>query len=226
MRRFVPLLSLAACLGLPMTAAAQGPDGAFMVPGQSLNIFISPSGQPFRAKAGEPYPVAAWFAQADTDHDGKISQAEFEADAMKFFAMVDVNHDGFLTSPENTRYETQIAPEITHTDPRIAQPHNYRDEDNTDPTGDPTRGRYQVSIQGASQYALLDDPQPMRSPDSNFDFRVSQAEWLARTDKRFTQLDANDDGFLTLDELPKTPAQAAMEEPTGKKAKKGKKGLW
>ena len=33
-------------------------------------LFVSPSGEPFRSRPGEPYPVAVWFAQADADHDG------------------------------------------------------------------------------------------------------------------------------------------------------------
>ena len=29
------------------------------------NVFISPAGEPFRAPAGAPYPVAAWFVRAN-----------------------------------------------------------------------------------------------------------------------------------------------------------------
>src|SRR5215469_3787424 len=55
------------------------------------NVFYSPSGRPYRAKAGQPYPVVDWFNQADADHDGKLDKAEFLADAMAFFAIVDRN---------------------------------------------------------------------------------------------------------------------------------------
>ena len=75
-------------------------------------LFISPAGEPFRAEPGAPYPVAAWFAGADTNHDGALSREEFVADAMRFFAILDVDHNGVIDGFEVSAYETQIAPEI------------------------------------------------------------------------------------------------------------------
>ena len=75
-------------------------------------LFIAPSGEPFRAIAGAPYPVAAWFAQADANHDGRIDLGEFNADFMRFFDRLDTNHDGMLSSAEIKAYETDIAPEV------------------------------------------------------------------------------------------------------------------
>ena len=194
-------------------------------------IFISPSGQPFRAKVGEAFPEAQWFAQADTDKDGKISSDEFSADAAAFFNRLDVNHDGYISSMENTAYETNIAPEITRTDPRIAQPVDHYqapDQDmDADPNGDKTR--YIKQIIGASQYGLIDEPQPIRAADQNFDFRISGDEWAAATVQRFSILDRNGDGFITPDELPKTPLQLYLEAPKDPKKDKGKShrhGSW
>src|ERR1700722_8716528 len=76
------------------------------------NVFISPFGQPFRAKDGAPYPVADWFKQVDKNVDGKIDHAEFLADAGVFFDALDVNKDGVLDNFEVSRYERRIAPEI------------------------------------------------------------------------------------------------------------------
>ena len=75
-------------------------------------LFIAPSGEPFRAIAGAPYPVAAWFAQADANHDGRIDLGEFNADFMRFFDRIDTNHDGMLSSAEIKAYETDFAPEV------------------------------------------------------------------------------------------------------------------
>lgn len=75
-------------------------------------LFIAPSGEPFRAIAGAPYPVAAWFAQADANHDGRIDLGEFNADFMRFFDRLDTNHDGMLSSAEIKAYETDFAPEV------------------------------------------------------------------------------------------------------------------
>jgi len=220
LRFLLPILIAGA--GLGTTAGAQDYVGV----GLSLNTFFSPSGQPFRAAAGQPYPVVKWFEQADTDKDGKISREEFISDAIAFFNTLDQNHDGYINSPENSRYENDIAPEIQRTDPRIRQPKNYvAQSDDSGADADPTAGRYQKQIVGASQYGLIDEPQPIRAADANLDFRVKADEWINASNQRFTILDRNEDDFLTLDELPKTPAQIAGEAPPpdGKKAKGGKK---
>jgi hypothetical protein len=48
--------------------------------------------------------------------------------------------------------------------------------------------------------------------DANFDGRITKAEFLAAADRRFKRLDKRGDGKLTLDELPKTVAQAEAEQ--------------
>ena len=40
------------------------------------------------------------FDKADTDHDGKLSEAEFDAPAQKIFDHLDRNHDGVITADE------------------------------------------------------------------------------------------------------------------------------
>ena len=75
-------------------------------------FFLSPAGEPFHAPGTAPYPVAAWFAQADTDHDGSLTQAEFNADFLRFFDRLDANHDGVIDGFEISDYETKIAPEV------------------------------------------------------------------------------------------------------------------
>ncbi|ESQ77103.1 hypothetical protein [Asticcacaulis sp. AC402] len=201
-------------------AAAQAP----LVPA-GLNVFFSPAGQPFRAKSSDPYPKDAWFTQADRDKDGKISHEEFLIDSMAFFILLDQNKDTVINSPENTRYETQVAPEITRVDPRIRQPKVFVRK--SDPTMDIDRGaaqnRYVKTVQGASQYSLIDEPQPVRAADSNLDFKVSDVEWVAASEQRFSILDANGDGGIALEELTKTPAQVAAEAPHDGKPNKNKK---
>jgi hypothetical protein len=75
-------------------------------------LFISPAGEPFRAEPDAPYPVAAWFAGADSDHDGALTREEFVADSLRFFDIIDVDHNGVVDGFEVSHYETQIAPEI------------------------------------------------------------------------------------------------------------------
>ena len=93
----------------PSTAlAARETDEGEAIP----NVFISPCGKPFRARIGAPYPVADWFKQADTDHDGKLERAEFVADAAAFFKYLDLNGDGVISPTEVAIYEHRIAPEV------------------------------------------------------------------------------------------------------------------
>lgn len=80
------------------------PDGD----GEAHYLFFSPMGEPFRVE----HPEKAWFAGADTNHDGRIDRAEFRADAMRFFHVLDRNNDGEIDPDEIDIYENRIAPEI------------------------------------------------------------------------------------------------------------------
>lgn len=101
-----PLVILAAAQA---AAASAGP---MADPRQPMQVFIAPSGEPFRAPLGQPYPVAQWFAQADANHDGKLTSTEFVVDFMKFFDSLDTNHDHRLDAGEIAHYETDVAPEV------------------------------------------------------------------------------------------------------------------
>ncbi|MEQ7873750.1 hypothetical protein ABDK56_07055 [Sphingomonas sp. ASV193] len=75
-------------------------------------LFVAPSGEPFRAAAGEPYPAAKWFAAADLNHDGKIEDYEFIANVAAYFDRLDINHDGILSPDEIKGYEDHELPGI------------------------------------------------------------------------------------------------------------------
>ncbi|MEI9889364.1 MAG: hypothetical protein WDN45_00820 [Caulobacteraceae bacterium] len=104
---------LAACAGDP----AQAPAPASKGPRSTL--FLSPAGEPVpRRPPASPYPVGVWFAQADANHDGKLTRDEFRADFAKFFKVLDEDHNGILDGVETQRYEQAVAPEVL---PRLAQ---------------------------------------------------------------------------------------------------------
>src|SRR5262245_271448 len=91
-------------------AMVLGASGAALA--QRAPLFISPMGEPFRSQEGAA-PIQVWFAAADADHDGKLSQAEFLAQAQSFFtATLDANHDGDATSLESTTLYRAQAPEV------------------------------------------------------------------------------------------------------------------
>jgi hypothetical protein len=196
---------------------------------QRPSLFISPAGQPFRAGAGEPYPVGRWFAQADRNGDGRIDRSEFRADAESFFRVLDANHDGVVDGFEIADYEHKVVPEIlgaygAPAGPDGAESHRPRP---ISETGGRKRGRRgvrdsdpgDVVMGGAAAYELLNLPEPVASADTNLSGKVTLADFMAATDKRFAQLDSKGLGFLTLADLPLTPIQRAAE--TRAKGKRG-----
>jgi hypothetical protein len=196
------------------------------------NTFFSPAGKPFRAPAGDPYPVVDWFKEADKNGDGKIDHAEFLADAEAFFNLLDINKDGYLSRYEIAIYEQKIAPEILVGTAHIglgpggdgtgrggarlllAQGGVQRPGP-IDPGGDNQEvpsGKPPVldeSGQGASPYGFFEEPEPVMSADLNV---------LKTADMHFDALDQKKLGYLTLATLPKTPIQRALEH-----ARKGRK---
>jgi hypothetical protein len=173
-------------------------------------VFVSPSGEVFRAALSEAYPVGQWFSQADTDKDGALSRDEFIADAKRFFDVVDQDAKGIITSLDNSRYEAELAPEITGFSPMVSRNNpRAKPSDSVRPDGGPMA--YSQGIQGAAQFGLINEPQPIRAADANLDFRVTLDEWLKTSGQRFSLLDLNKDGKILLDELPKTPLQLALE---------------
>jgi hypothetical protein len=63
--------------------------------------------------------------------------------------------------------------------------------------------------QGAVPYSLLREPEPVRSADRNFDYKISLQEFMDHSDRHFRILDVNKQGYLLLAELPKTQAEIA-----------------
>ncbi len=108
-RQLVSLLAALPAAGLVESAGAAAAQVDYSDP---PNVFISPSGRPFRAKPGAPYPVVDWFKLADANGDGKIDHAEFVEDSMAFFKLLDRNDDGVISPQEVGFYESRIAPEV------------------------------------------------------------------------------------------------------------------
>lgn len=171
-------------------------------------LFISPSGEPFRAAMDAPYPVGVWFAQVDKNHDGAIDQAEFNADQMAFFEKLDANHDGVIDAFEAQAYEKVVVPEVSaDTGERLGPPRKRGGFLGFGGTEKPTG----PVLMGAAAYNLLHEPLPARTGDTDFDFKVTRQEALAVAAKRFALLDKNKDGRIELSELPMTPVQIALD---------------
>ena len=201
------------------------------------NLFVSPCGEPFMGPVSQAYPVVKWFERVDANKDGKIDKAEFTADAEAFFKRLDSNSDGMLTSDEIYVYEHKIVPEILNRGSASLKSGIIRvSMQSTDlstigsiagslPNVDVDSGGSRTTetqekdaedqdklraalAQGAAFYTFFSDPEPVMSADRNFDFKISHKEFMDQSDRHFARLDPKGKGFITLADLPKTPAES------------------
>ncbi len=202
-------LLCAACAGGPPPGFDDEDEAQDGPPVPRAQLFISPAGKPFRAPAGQPYPVAVWFAEADRNHDGRLTREELRADTEAWFRTLDRNTDGVIDMPEVTRWEEDLVPEITRVasgggGPRDRRSAVGRNELNT--------GRL-----GAAPYSLVNEPHPIRGADTDLSQSVSLAEFRAAADRRFALLDVDGDGAVAFADLRPTLAQPRSERPAGRR---------
>jgi len=244
--RLALLLSAAGCLVVLAGCASDEPRYHEVGPGgfgrggggdsegprrAGANLFISPAGKPYRAGLDDPYPVAAWFAAANTSHDGKLTPEEFRKDAAAFFRELDTDHNGIIDGFEVQAYEQKVAPEILPHVEGLAAGEGMdlslgkgRRTDGPDIGGRNGRGGGREAAgdrrpQGAGLYGLLNEPEPVAATDTAFNSRITLEEFQAAADRRFAALDTKHLGYLTLADLPKTPAQEALERFKQREAK-------
>jgi len=228
-RLILPAMALCATLSAmflawPAAAKHEKPPAVCPEPVKPV-LFISPSGEPFRPRgagdgSGGDDPVKRWFDQADRNHDGKLTLGELMLDGDRFFAALDTDHNGELLPDEVHAYEDEVAPEIKLYQRRPDQGggsgggargergRGERSEGEQRRTGRPTPA-YAAGIMGAGRYAFLNIPNPVAAADGDFNRAISASEFRAAAADRFNDLDPQQTKALTLDRLPKTPAQQA-----------------
>ncbi len=167
--------------------------------------FVSPMGQPFHATDAAPDPERAWFNSVDTNGDGIVTLAEFQADASRFFATLDRKHDGEIDPDDIDYYESIVAPEVRSGNggPGIIASSSDSGE------GGAKAPAYDSSKLGAARFSYFDLPEPVTSADRNFNRGIDAREFADAAEKRFDSLDKKKNGKLTWDELPHVSARAA-----------------
>jgi len=197
---------------LPLLLVADEAVGAAPAPPPTghVQIFVAPSGEPFRVSGSAPYPVAQWFAGADKNGDGKLDKGEFVADFLRFFDTLDLDHDGAIDGGERTRYENEVAPETLggSSDQRNSFADEPDDSDGSAADTEAPKPRYGANPSGAGRFDLFGLPEPIAAMDTEVRGRISRRVAQQAAEDRFALLDSLHRGYLTLDSLPPTYAQS------------------
>jgi hypothetical protein len=207
--------------GALLLAAQADDEPPIVVKGLPWAPFISPMGEPFRARSAGDNPFARWFQQADLNRDGLLTVEEMRGDAVRFFQVLDSNGDGEIDPEELVVYESDIAPEVQvnarwkRSEQAVAEAKPARPGDGRERwRRDENIDGYQVhGLQGAARYGLLNLPQPVAGADADFDRGTTLEEFQAAAVQRFHLLDSKRVGHLTLLELegrlPTRPAKGS-----------------
>jgi hypothetical protein len=201
--------------------AATPANSDIVVVGRAGIPFISPMGEPIRARKPGEDTLARWFSQADRNHDGFLTSDEMVADAERFFAVLDTNQDGQIDPEELIRYEWKVAPEIqvNARDKRIHPAADPNAQSGDEDSRRSKRSDFDDGPQGAARYALLNMPEPVAQADANLDRAVSIEEFRQAAIARFALLDRAHAGRLELPKLealvppPPTPGQHRKHRP-------------
>lgn len=195
-------------LAIPLFAAVAQP---ITVTGHAWAPFISPMGEPFRARSQSDDTLANWFRQADSNHDGALTAEEMRLDAARFFTTLDTDGNGEIGPVEVARYEWEIAPDIqvmARTRREPGQPAAVRqagDDDRARRKRDEREADASLGLrgefQGAARYALLNIPEPVAAADSDFNRAITSQEFTAAAIARFQLLDRDSAGRISLAQL-------------------------
>jgi Ca2+-binding EF-hand superfamily protein len=197
-------------LFLVFAAGAQNPASEpVIVTGHAWAPFISPMGEPFRARTPADDTLASWFRKADRNRDGFLTSDEMEADAERFFAVLDTSTDGEIDPDELAHYEYEIAPEIQVMSRTRRAPGQLQSDDDEGRRAKTRRLAREIDVslglggalQGAARYAILNIPEPVAAADADFDRGVTLSEFKAAAIDRFQMLDSSRQGRLTLTQL-------------------------
>ena len=185
-------------------AASTRPEAPIVVTGRGGVPFISPMGEPIRARTPNEDTLARWFNQVDGNRDAMLTPNELVADAERYFAILDSNRDGQIDPDELVHYEWTVAPEI-QVNSRLrrarAPGEKVRKDEEQSDRRNRERDRFSNGPQGAARYALLNMPEPVAAADADLNRAISLAEFRQAALDRFRLLDKSGQGRLALSQL-------------------------
>jgi Ca2+-binding EF-hand superfamily protein len=200
--------------------------------------FITPMGEPIRARTPNEDTLARWFYSVDLNRDGYLTPDELQAYAARYFAILDTNGDGQIDPDELVRYEWQVAPEIQvnsrfrharapgEPPPKVDASDDQQSEHRRghsggdgqgDSPGDRPRDGAPAGLQGAARYALLNIPEPVAAADADLDRAISLQEFKQAALERFNLLDTHHEGRISLQELETLRTTALAAKPRDRK---------
>lgn len=155
--------------------------------------------------------------QSDTNQDGVLTRAEFDAGRTAMFTRMDADNDGSVTREERrAQFEARRGQRGEH-GPRRHGRHNSLERLDVNNDGSITREEYlahpiarfdRLDADKNGVISASERPQPRErgerparmNPDANNDGALSRAEFDAQSSAMFTRLDANSDGQVTREE--------------------------
>jgi Ca2+-binding EF-hand superfamily protein len=175
-----------------------------VVTGRGGVPFITPMGEPIRARTPNEDTLARWFAQVDLNHDGYLTPDELRADADRYFAILDSNGDGQIDPDELVRYEWRVAPEI-QVNSRLrkarAPGEVAKKDEESNGRENEARTNLDKGLQGAARYGLLNLPEPVAAADADLNRAITLQEFRQAALDRFALLDTGRRGRLSLQDL-------------------------
>ncbi len=147
---------------------------------------------------------------ADTNKDGKISKEEFAARQDALFTEIDADKDGSITPKEMRDYRRAKMEAFRAANPRPERANaegmdgkkggkEHAERDGKRHEGRKSEGREGGKRPGGRMNAMF----AMVDTDGNG--QISKAEFTAAGEKMFTRLDKNNDGVISIDDMPDRP---------------------
>lgn len=195
---------------------------AVLVAGTAMPSFAAPDGPGRHAGRGgamQERMFVRLLKTADSDKDAKITKEEVSARQEALFTEIDADKDGILIPGELRAFRKAKMEEFRKENPRPdrAERSDERGQDmaqnDDDDDGDDERpgrrgdrdDRRHGHRWGMHHGGRMGGFHLARQADTDENGQFSKSEVTAAVDKLFTRMDRNDDGVISIDDMPDRP---------------------